>query len=383
MKPHIALAGAILILPAFPVLAHDAAHPVAGEHPVEETDTADLLWDLLLPDAEAAANFSIKGAYRYINANGYPLKAPGAFPNRGNPHSIQKKNYRLKVRVNPKKNGRATPIRNQPFGIALNGVLMDPGTAEAWQNNRRSGWNYEAKGGACKLGLDRHNAHVQPDGTYHYHGIPKGLVASSGGSRTPALIGYAADGFPIYGQHGYSDPTRKSGMTKLRSSYAVKSGTRSGGPGGRYNGTFTQDWAYISGRGDLDQCNGRFAVTPEYPHGTYHYVLTDTFPFIPRCWMGTPDGSFSRLKARGEGGQRPQAGNQRQRQRPEAGGQRRGPGQMAGRQGRPPRHEAGRRPPRHLAMMQGGQRPPRGAGQGQRRPQGAGGGNARGPCQGS
>ena len=89
-------------------------------------------------------------------------------------------------------------------------------------------------------------------------------------------------------------------MKKLKSSYRIRNGTRPDGPGGTYNGKFTQDWAFVSGAGDLDQCNGRFAVTPEYPNGTYHYVLTDTFPFIPRCWMGSPDASFTRLKGRGQ-----------------------------------------------------------------------------------
>ncbi|MBL0185636.1 MAG: YHYH protein [Candidatus Obscuribacter sp.] len=46
--------------------------------------------------------------------------------------------------------------------------------------------------------------------------------------------------------------------------------------------------------GDLDQCNGRTGVTPEYPQGTYYYVITETYPFIPRCYHGTPDPSFER-----------------------------------------------------------------------------------------
>ena len=41
--------------------------------------------------------------------------------------------------------------------------------------------------------------------------------------------------------------------------------------------------------GDLDETNGRFGATPEFPNGTYHYVLTDAFPFIPRAWRGTPE----------------------------------------------------------------------------------------------
>lgn len=53
-----------------------------------------------------------------------------------------------------------------------------------------------------------------------------------------------------------------------------------------------QDWTYVAGAGDLDECNGRFGVTPEHPEGTYYYVVTDTFPFVPRLFRGTPDPSF-------------------------------------------------------------------------------------------
>ncbi len=320
-------AGSVLLLNAGGAVAHESNSHLEGESEYVEESTAEALWELLVPDAEAAATFSVSGNKRIVTANGYPNIAPGRFPNRGNPHSIAKKNYRLAMPLTPKKTGRAKPIGHTPFGIALNGVLMDPGTAETWQNNRNSGWNYEALGGGCELGLDRYNAHVQPDGTYHYHGIPTGVMAQNGGRKTPALVGYAADGFPIYGTYGYADPAKPSKMKKLKSSYVIKSGNRPGGPGGRYNGVFTQDYAYVAGNGDLDQCNGRFAVTPEYPQGTYQYVLTDSFPFIPRCWMGTPDSSFSRLKGGGGGRQ-----------------------QMAGK-GKPPRNG---KPPR------GGQPPRRG-----------------------
>jgi len=50
----------------------------------------------------------------------------------------------------------------------------------------------------------------------------------------------------------------------------------------------------VKDAGDLDEANGRFGVTPEFPQGTYHYVLTDDFPFIPRQFKGTPDSSFFR-----------------------------------------------------------------------------------------
>ena len=75
-------------------------------------------------------------------------------------------------------------------------------------------------------------------------------------------------------------------------------------PGGTFDGTFVDDYEYIAGSGDLDECNGREGVTPEYPEGTYYYVLTDTFPFIPRSYRGTPDRSFERRGAP-PGGRRP------------------------------------------------------------------------------
>jgi hypothetical protein len=299
MRICLALAGALIALPA---AAHDSSSPLNGEEPLEHSHIGEDFWNLVLPEAEASADITVDGNNRRIRANGYPVKPPGRFPNRNNPHSISKKNYNLKVPVSPRRNGRAADAQGAVFGIAINGVVMDPGTAEYWQNDRRSGWNYEALGGACKLGLDKYNAHVQPNGTYHYHGIPTGVLAAEGGASVPALIGFAADGFPVYGPYGFSDPKRKSPVRKLKSSYRVKQGTRPGGPGGRYNGKFTQDWAYVAGAGDLDQCNGRVAVTPEFPNGTYHYVLTDTFPFIPRCWMGSPDSSFTRLKGPGRRG---------------------------------------------------------------------------------
>src|SRR2546429_53225 len=102
------------------------------------------------------------------------------------------------------------------------------------------------------------------------------------------LIGYAADGFPIYSNRGHKSANdAKSPLKTLRSSYQLKKGERptgDAGPGGKYDGTFTQEFEYVAGSGDLDECNGRNGVTPEYPNGTYYYVATDTFPFIPRLF---------------------------------------------------------------------------------------------------
>jgi len=44
--------------------------------------------------------------------------------------------------------------------------------------------------------------------------------------------------------------------------------------------------------GDLDECNGREGITPEFPEGTYYYVITNEYPGVPRCFVGTPSSDF-------------------------------------------------------------------------------------------
>jgi hypothetical protein len=111
-------------------------------------------------------------------------------------------------------------------------------------------------------------------------------------------VGWAADGYPIFGRWDYRDPmSATSAIAEMRSSYRLRSGTRpsgTAGPGGAYDGTFRQDWEYVAGLGDLDECNGRTGVvTVDGRESTsYHYVLTNTYPYIPRCFHGTPDSSF-------------------------------------------------------------------------------------------
>ena len=251
------------------------------------------------PSGDARVTTTTEGERRIITANGLPDHATGAFPNANNPNRISSQNYRYTMPVHPKPNETPTILGAQPFGIAVNGVLFDPGTAEFWHNNRQSGWHYDALGGGFSLGLDESHAHVQPNGAYHYHGIPSALVQRlSDGTSKLILLGWAADGFPIYGQWGYDQPNDPKSLVRvLKSSYQIKSGVRPSSedqPGGSYNGVFVEDFNYVAGSGDLDECSGRFGVTPEFPDGTYHYVLTDDFPFVPRSFRGTPDPSFAR-----------------------------------------------------------------------------------------
>ena len=251
-----------------------------------------------------------EGSFRVIRANGIPNHPVGQFPGAGNPNAISAQNYTFRMPLHPVTNATFATIRMQAIGVAVNGIPFDPGTAEFWNHDPKSGWHIEGIIGQRRtFGLDQNNAHVQPNGAYHYHGIPTGLVHElGGGSGAMTLLGYAADGFPVYGPLAFDKPNEATGtLREMKPGWQLKKGSRPGGngPGGAYDGTYTQDFEFIAGSGDLDEANGRNGVTPEYPQGTYYYVATETFPFYPRVLKGTPDPSFKRLppaRTSGQGG---------------------------------------------------------------------------------
>lgn len=255
------------------------------------------------PPAESRHDFKPSDRGLAVSANGIPEHRVGPFPNGGNPHAIAPQAYEIVLPADPQPAAEITRMERTPFGIAVNGVFFDPGAAEYWQGDPSLGWQYEALGGAVPLGLDENHAHVQPSGAYHYHGIPAGLMAqlgASAGKHSP-LVGWAADGFPIYVKWGHSDPKdAQSPIVELKSGYRLKAGSRpgtDGGPDGKYDGAFIQDYEYVGDAADqLDECNGRHCVTPEFPEGTYAYFLTEDWPVIPRAFRGTP------IRLRDEGG---------------------------------------------------------------------------------
>lgn len=259
--------------------------------------------------AEDTAQNSVRireeGGFRLVVSNGWPDHAPGAFPRRGNPNTASTQNYHFKMPLRPV--AESSPVRRGGWwwGVAVNGVPFEPGTAETWNNEPN--WRYEAATGFLDLGLDEHHAHVQPNGSYHYHAHPTGLAALRGGdSSSMLLVGWAADGFPVYTEKAHSSARDlKSALRVMKSSYVLRKGERPGGPsgpGGGFDGRFTQDFEFVPGAGDLDECNGRSGATPEYPGGTYYYCITQGFPFVPRMWKGTPDASFSKGPPGASGG---------------------------------------------------------------------------------
>jgi hypothetical protein len=261
---------------------------------------------------------STAGSTRTITANSIPNHMVGLFgggPGSGslNPNAISEQNESYTITLNPTFSGMLTPLLSTTgtgpnagpqysFGVLLNGVELDPVAAEPFPHqgmmspNVNWEWNLEALN--VNLGLDCNNAHVQPTGKYHYHGSPTLFLQDLNiPSNTMTLIGYAADGFPIYYKYAYSNANdNSSAVIEMTPSYQLKTGTRPGdgvtAPCDVYNGIYSNDYEYSNGLGTLDEANGRTGVTPEYPSGTYYYVITDGFPSIPRYFKGTPSNDF-------------------------------------------------------------------------------------------
>jgi hypothetical protein len=138
------------------------------------------------------------------------------------------------------------------------------------------------------------DAHSEPNsGTYHYHADGNclhyhGSMADYDFSKVDStvhskIIGFAPDGFPIYGTYGYA--ADNATIQEMTSSYRLKAGAD--GSNGQ------DDQEYVAGLGDLDECNGKVGPTPEFPDGIYHYHSTKHngeggwgFPYFPLCYKG-------------------------------------------------------------------------------------------------
>lgn len=247
------------------------------------------------------ASWSCGEVNRELAANGIPDHEVGQFPNPNNPNAISAQNVSERFTLTPSLSTAPTYLGGPsgPAGYVLNGVKIDAATAGSCTSggdcdltSPRGAWHIEALGQThFDFGEDANHAHVQPGGAYHYHGVPEGFLSKLGATGADmVLIGWAADGFPIYARWGYDDPEdASSGVRVIKGSYQLIETVPADRPSTNLYelGTFSEDWQYQPRSGDLDECNGRFGVTPEFPNGIYHYYATDTYPYFQRCVAGT------------------------------------------------------------------------------------------------
>ena len=243
-------------------------------------------------------------------------------------------------------------------------AMFDSRDGYVWTGSAESGsgtgyWNRDAyvNEGAT---FDPALAHQENTGTYHYHANPIALrylmgdhVTYNSSAKTwsestnavtkhSPLLGWVRDGYPVYGPYGYSiSNNASSGVRRMVSGYVLRNGQfgtdnltntlrvnlpawaqrlyglNSAGPTdtttypiGRYmeDKAFLGDLTnsatsqkYVMGTDyDLDENNGRWCVTPEFPNGTYAYFVsmasngTPTFPYnIGRAFYAYPTGAVA------------------------------------------------------------------------------------------
>lgn len=256
----------------------------------------------------------------YISATGIPAYITGPFLD-GNPSLATAQNKIFKVTLNPTQNtGTLTATTGGNIGLFINGVaLFDyrDGVSYKLSTGANAGgplggtgdgvWNRDAVV-AERGGFDCSKAHPAM-GNYHHHQNPSafnldvtvlsticntypadGLYVINPSVHSP-LLGFAYDGFPIYGAYAYANGMDASGgITRMKSGFQLRNittrtvlydGTNvTDGPAVSPTyplGLYREDYEFVSHPSDptyLDIHNGRFCKTPEYPNGIYCYFTT-------------------------------------------------------------------------------------------------------------
>jgi hypothetical protein len=241
----------------------DACQTQSGQ-PVVSTapwiDSSDDEWDALTKLAvegsvswpgSFSATVTSNGVTRTVTSNGLPISpyTTGTFPIQSsdpayqydhNPNSIAAQSIAYTFPANPTVAATPTCLGMGRIGVTLTGVSI---------YNGFDGADYDA---VAREIQDQCHGHPDMSSTYHYHGFINACVPDSGSATTnSSLLGYAQDGFGIYGPW--------------------------------YNGK-------VLTTHDLDVCHG--VTSPVMWNGTlttiYHYVSTYDFPYTIGCYRGTP-----------------------------------------------------------------------------------------------
>lgn len=256
----------------------------------------------------------------YVSCSGIPAYIIGPYLD-GNPSQGTNQNNIYKIPLNPVKNtGTPTPTTGGNIGAFINGVaLFDYRDGVSY--NISTGTNQGGPGGGMGNGVWNRDAVVAERagfdcakghpamGNYHHHQNPSafkldlktvsnvcdlyladGLYVIDSAKHSP-LLGFAYDGFPIYGAYGYKNVDGSGGVVRMKSSYSLRditvrthyaNGTDvTDGPAVNATyplGLYREDYQYnptsTATPDYLDEHNGRFCITPEYPNGTYCYFAT-------------------------------------------------------------------------------------------------------------
>jgi hypothetical protein len=214
-----------------------------------------------------------------------------------NPNTPANQNFCFKIARTPEENtGTKTKTPLGHVGVWTNGVsVFNALDAQSYNNQNvwfRNAYFFEG------VSFDNCLGHPAPNGEYHHHVNPVCLYDQLTTTVHSPIVGYAFDGFPIYGAYGYTNTDGTGAIKRMTPSYRTRNianrttlpnGTAASSAGPAVNtqyplGAFIEDFEHVQGLGDLDEHNGRFAITPDYPNGTYAYYVTideDANPIYP------------------------------------------------------------------------------------------------------
>lgn len=237
--------------------------------------------------------------YSYVSSSGIPSQYTiGPW---SNPNIAGDNDYIFRFPLSPEyETGTKTSLPLGAMAVLLNGVPLFSATS-AYSYNDKEVWWVNALVTEVDT-MDDCMGHPA-DTRYHHHSFPLCMFEDDDGSSHSPIYGFAFDGYPIYGPYGYSDPEdAESSVTRLQSGYSLRNissrktladgttlATADQGPSinDEYPlGYFLQDYEWLESNGDLDEYNGRFSVTPDYPDGIYAYFFTidsnrdPEFPYI-------------------------------------------------------------------------------------------------------
>ncbi len=276
-----------------------AAEPVSTAWITNPAVSANPQLARVQPEVHA---INVRERYVEIQSAGLSLYSLGALQTPpDHVERLRQLSFRIPCFPAPAK-GAHSSVRPDVLGVFVNGVpLYNQFEAASYQGQNL--WHFDPLAGGDD-GARVANGYAR-DTTHSLDlGLLENLIVD--GTRHSPLLGYAFDGYPIYGPWGYANAESKS-LRRFRSSYRLRRiERRTAWPDGtaltpgQYGppvnaefplGAFVEDYEYAAG--DLDEFNGRFAVTPEYPTGTYAYFLaTDergrlAFPYLlAGCYYG-------------------------------------------------------------------------------------------------
>ncbi len=287
---------------------------ILGSHYISGNSTA--IQDNVLANVQSVQYSTM---WVYVTTNGIPAYPTGPFLD-GNPSVASDQNAIFKFPLTPLENtGVPTATNGGNIGVFINGVaLFDYRDGVSWNNNTQAEgggpipgppgqgiWNRDAIV-AEMGGFDCSKGHPAM-GNYHHHQNPSafdldlnvvstvcnlydadGLYVINENEHSP-LIGFAYDGFPIYGAYGFANADGTGGIVRIKSSYQLRDITVrthyangndvTDGPAVSATyplGHYREDYEFVTHPEEdyLDEHNGRLCVTPEYPDGTYAYFCT-------------------------------------------------------------------------------------------------------------